>query len=323
MSRPLRIEYAGALYHITARGNDGRPIYKQEDDYQKFLETLSELPQRYHAIIHGYVLMGNHYHLLIETPKGNITRVMHFLNATYTGYFNKKYKRVGHLFQGRYKGVLIEKESYLVSVSRYIHLNPKRAGLVKRPEEYSWSSYPDYIGKGKKKTWLTCEWILGQYSKDKAKARRLYRAFVDEGFALKEHPFDAIKTGSILGSKGFIDEIKKKTGLKKHREIPGSSRLTRSITYEDIVKTVAKKFGVSKQEIREPGRRDNLTRKICLYLLRRHTDLTNAEIGGYFGIGYTAVSQARLRVAREMAEDSSLKKNIADIEKELGSCLQT
>ncbi|MCD6571407.1 MAG: transposase, partial [Deltaproteobacteria bacterium] len=291
MSRPLRIEYAGALYHITARGNDGNPIYKQEGDYQKFLEILSELSQRYHAIIHGYVLMGNHYHLLIETPDGNITRVMHFLNATYTGYFNKKYKRVGHLFQGRYKGFVIEKESYLVSVSRYIHLNPKRAGLVKRPEEYKWSSYPDYIGKGKKKTWLTCEWILGQYSKDKAKARRLYRAFVEEGSALKENPFDALEKGLILGSEGFIDEIKKKTGLKKHKKTPESSRLIRSITYEDIVTAVAKKFGVSEQEIRGPGRRENLTRKICLYLLRRHTDMTNEEIGGYFGIGYTAVSQ--------------------------------
>ncbi|MEA3222339.1 MAG: transposase [Thermodesulfobacteriota bacterium] len=317
MSRPLRIEYAGALYHIIARGNEGRPIYKQEGDYQKFLDTLSELPGRYHAIIHGYVLMGNHYHLLIETPKGNITRVMHFLNATYTGYFNKKYKRVGHLFQGRYKGILIEKESYSVSVSRYIHLNPKRAGLVKRPEEYRWSSYPDYIGKGKKKTWLTCEWILGRYSRDKAKARRRYKAFVEEEFALKETPFDALKKGLILGSDNFIDETKKKTGLKKHREIPESSRLTKSITYEDIITAVAKRFGVSEQEIREPGRRDNLTRRICLYLLRRHTDLTNAEIGGYFGIGYTAVSQARLRVAREMAENSGLKKTIANIEKGL------
>lgn len=118
MARPLRVEYDGALYHVTARGNERKPIYREEGDYQKFLDILSELPQRYGVIIHGYVLMGNHYHLLIETPLGNISRVMHYLNSNYTGYFNKKYKRVGHLFQGRYKGFVIEKERYLLSVSR-------------------------------------------------------------------------------------------------------------------------------------------------------------------------------------------------------------
>lgn len=101
MARPLRIEYEGALYHITARGNERNPIYREDGDYQKFLEILSGLPQRYGVILHGYVLMGNHYHLLIETTKGNITKAMHYLNAAYTGYFNKKYSRVGHLFQGR------------------------------------------------------------------------------------------------------------------------------------------------------------------------------------------------------------------------------
>lgn len=164
MARPLRIEYIGALYHIAARGNEKNPIYKEEGDYEKFLKVLSELPQRYGVIIHGYILMVNHYHLLIETPKGNITKVMHYLNAAYSGYFNKKYKRVGHLFQGRYKGLLIEKERYLFSVSRYIHLNPVRALIVRRPEEHKWSSYPEYIGRSKGNGWLTCEWILGQYS---------------------------------------------------------------------------------------------------------------------------------------------------------------
>ena len=317
MARPLRIEYNGALYHITARGNERNPIYREEGDYQKFLDLLSELPQRYDIFIHGYILMGNHYHLLIETPKGNITKVMHYLNATYTGYFNKKYGRVGHLFQGRYKGLLIEKERYLLSVSRYIHLNPVRAGMSRRPEEYRWSSYPEYIRRDKKNKWLTSDWILGQYSRDEAKARRLYKAFVDEGLTLRENPFKDLKEGLILGSENFIDEIKKKIGLKKHREIPESKRLIRSIKYEDVIRVVTKRFKTGEQEIRETGKRDNLSRKISLYLLRRLTDVSNEDIAGYFGIGYTAVSQAASRLKKEIKKDKGLKKIVQEMEKEL------
>lgn len=317
MSRPLRIEYDGALYHITSRGNERNPIYREEGDYQRFLEILSELPQRYGVILHGYVLMGNHYHLLIETPKGNITKLMHYLNAIYTGYFNKKYSRVGHLFQGRYKGILIEKERYLLSVSRYIHLNPIRAMITERPEEYRWSSYPEYIGKGKKKGWLMSDWILGQYSRDESKAKRQYKAFVEEGLTLKENPFEALKVGSILGSEGFIDRIKKTIKLKKHREIPESRRLTRSIKHEDIMTKVSKTFGISEDEVKEAGRRNNLARKICLYLLRKHTEMSNEEIAGNFGIGYTAVSQATARLKMETKKNQRLKKTVQAIEKRL------
>jgi len=317
MARPLRIEYEGALYHITARGNERNLIYREGGDYQKFLKILSELPQRYGIILHGYILMGNHYHLLIETPKGNITKVMHYLNATYTGYFNKKYDRVGHLFQGRYKGYLIEKERYLLSVSRYIHLNPIRAMIVKRPEEYRWSSYPEYIGKEKKKEWLTCDWILGQYFKDETRARRQYRAFVEEGLTLKENPFEALKAGLVLGSEDFIEGIKKRIQLRRHKEIPESKRLTRDIKYEDVITTVTKRFGISEDEVKEARRRNNLARRICLYLLRRHTDMRNEEIAGNFGIGYTAVSQAATRLRMEMKENRRLRRIVQDVEKEL------
>ncbi|MBI4838064.1 MAG: transposase [Nitrospirae bacterium] len=182
----MRIEYEGALYHIAARGNEGNPIYRGAGDYKKFLEILSKLPLRYGIILHGYVLMENHYHLLIETPKSNITKAMHWLNAVYTAYFNRKHNRVGHLLQGRYKGLLIEKERYLVAVSRYIHLNPVRAMMARRPDEYQWSSYPEYIGKEKESKWLKCDWILGQYSRDEIKAMKQYKAFVEEGLTLNE-----------------------------------------------------------------------------------------------------------------------------------------
>jgi REP element-mobilizing transposase RayT len=140
MSRPLRIEYPGATYHITARGNERADIFRDNNDRQKLLEQLQIALQRYAIVIHAYVLMGNHYHLLLETPEGNMSQAMHFINGNYTGYFNHRHRRVGHLFQGRYKGLLVEKESYLLSLSRYIHLNPVRAGIVEYPEEYHWSN---------------------------------------------------------------------------------------------------------------------------------------------------------------------------------------
>jgi hypothetical protein len=201
-------------------------------------------------------------------------------------------------------------------VSRYLHLNPVRAGIVKRPEEYIWSSYPAYIGR-RKEGWLTCDWILGQYSRDKANAKTLYRAFINEGLTLKENPFDELKAGLMLGSERFIEEIKKKTKLKKHREIPESKKLTSGIKYEDVIVAVFKRFRTREQDILEPGRRDNLSRKISLYLLRRHTDIRNEDIGRYFGIGYTAVSQMASRLKREMEEDRGLKKTVKEIEKGL------
>lgn len=148
----------------------------------------------------------------------------------------------------------------------------------RRPEEYKWSSYPEYIGREKKNKWLTSEWILGRYSRGEAKARRLYKAFVDEGLTLKENPFEGLKAGLILGSKDFIDGIKKKIGLKKHREIPESRRLIGDIKYEDVITVVAKRFETGEQEIRKAGKRNNLARKICLYILRRPTDISNEDL---------------------------------------------
>ncbi len=189
--------------------------------------------------------------------------------------------------------------------------------MVKRPEEYRWSSYPDYIGKKKKNEWLTCDWILGQYSTNEAKARSLYKEFVEAGLRIKENPFDALKKGIILGSESFIDEVRKKITIKEHREIPESRKLTRRIEYKEVIASVVKRFDISEKEIKETGRRDNLERKICLYLLRRLTDMGNEEIGEYFGIGYTAVSQAASRLKREMNENKELKKTLQDIEEEL------
>lgn len=145
MGRPLRIQYPGASYHITSRGNEKREIFRSNGDRGKFLSYLKSAHERYGGMIHVYCLMNNHYHLLLETPRGNLSQILHHINGAYTIYFNIKRRRSGHLFQGRYKAILLEKDAYCQELSRYIHLNPARAGLVNTLSAYPWSSYPSPI----------------------------------------------------------------------------------------------------------------------------------------------------------------------------------
>src|SRR6266498_2751571 len=163
MARPLRIAYPGAFYHVTSRGNERKDVFKSRRDREKFLEYLASATERYGAAIHAYCLMSNHYHLLLETPEGNLSQIMRHINGAYTTYFNVKRKRAGHLFQGRFKAILVEADEYAAELSRYIHLNPVRAGMAERPEDYRWSSYRSYIGQNSAPEWLQMGMILGYF----------------------------------------------------------------------------------------------------------------------------------------------------------------
>jgi len=162
MSRPLRISYPGAFYHVTSRGNERRPIFQTRRDFERFIGYFESATERYGARVHCFCLMTNHYHLLLETPRANLEAILHHLNTSYTNYFNKKRGRSGHLFQGRYKAILVEKDSYALELSRYIHLNPMRAQMVGDPSEYPWSSYLAYIGRERRWRWLCKDFILEQ-----------------------------------------------------------------------------------------------------------------------------------------------------------------
>src|SRR4030066_2444129 len=165
MARPLRIEYPGAIYHITSRGNARQPIYKDDKDRETFLELLGSVVSRYGWICHAYCLMGNHYHLLIETPDGNLSQGMRQLNGIYTQHFNRRHGRVGHLFQGRFKAIVVDRDSYLLELCRYVVLNPIRAAMVKHVEHYPWSSYPATMGLADCPVWLNTDWLLGRFGK--------------------------------------------------------------------------------------------------------------------------------------------------------------
>lgn len=203
MSRPLRIVYPGATYHITVRGHRKKDIFLSDDDREDFLAILAKTIETHNWYCYAYCLMGNHYHLLIETPEANLSQGMRDLNGKYTQSFNKKYGLTGTAFQGRFKSFLIEKEPYLLNVARYIDLNPVRANLVKEAHDWRWSSYCAMVGLVDVPAWLNASFILGHFSKNPQKS---YAEFVENGRSL-ESPFVEIREGSILGSQQFLDAI--------------------------------------------------------------------------------------------------------------------
>lgn len=227
MSRQLRIEYPGALYHVTTRGNSKATIFINDNDRYKFLDTLESCTKAFNYICHAYCIMDNHYHLLIETPDANLSAGIHKLNSVYAQYFNKQYDHVGHVFQGRFKAILIQRDDYLLELCRYIVLNPIRAGIVNHPSEYQWSSFSSTIGNTKwYDSFLTPEWILSQFDSDFSLARRRYINFVIDGINT-DSPMKNIKAGLILGDKSFIESLSKRINeYKDDTEIPREQRYT-------------------------------------------------------------------------------------------------
>ncbi len=225
MSRPLRIEFPGAFYHVTSRGNARKKIFLNEIDRESFVETLAWVVERFGWICHAYCLMDNHFHLLIETPIPNLSKGMRQLNGVYTQRFNRRHKRVGHLFQGRFKSILVEQDSYLLELCRYIVLNPVRANMVASAEAYHWSSYQATVGSAAVPACLTTEWILDQFAKTRAVARRRYATFVAEGLG-NSSPWSELKGQTLLGSEEFIKQMMPLLQEQSSaREVPKKQRL--------------------------------------------------------------------------------------------------
>lgn len=206
MARPLRIQYPGALYHVTVRGNGRHDIFYDAKDKTIFLNLLADITETHNIHCYAYCLMDNHFHLLIETPDANLSRVMRDLNGEVTQAHNKRYDSTGHLFQGRYKAFLIEKELYLLAVARYIVLNPVRAKMVRHPRLWRWSSYRATAGEIQIPNWLSADSLLEHFCKQRSRAQKLYRDFVTDGISAPS-PFDEITEGVLLGSQQFINDV--------------------------------------------------------------------------------------------------------------------
>lgn len=251
--------------------------------------------------------MNNHYHLLVETPGGNLSAILHHINAGYTNYYNRRHKRVGHLFQGRYKAILVEKDAYILELSRYIHLNPARSGIVKKPEDYKWSSYIHYITKGKEMSYLNKEMILSYFGKD---AEDKYREFVEEGLKdTIENPFEKVVGSTILGKDKFIEWVRNNflQDSKKKRDVPAYNFLLKKIGLEKIHK-----------KVKELVEDEKLKKKISLYLMHRISGEKLREIGKFFNISESGVSNNTKRFEEELNKDKKLEKTVDGIKEGLG-----
>ncbi|MBI3354830.1 MAG: transposase [Nitrospirae bacterium] len=313
MARPLRIQYPGAIYHVTCRGNERKKIFHDDQDRKKFLKILAQSSKIYNILIYSYVLMDNHFHLLLETPLANLGEFMRQFNITYTGNYNRRHDRTGHLYQGRYKSILVDKASYLSMVSRYIHLNPIRAKVGdKRPSkgrlqyllEYTWSSLRGYINKRHKETIIAYGIVLEEYGGDKDRGRDNYKkaiyADMMKGIEIK----DKIIGQSILGGEGFIDMVRDKfVRGKKDRECPSVREIQRYRSKEEILKYVKRETLKGIEEIRAD--KGDL-RGMVMDLLYRTGGLNGREIGEIFGVDYSTVSQERRRLREKIVKDGML-----------------
>ncbi|KKW30721.1 MAG: hypothetical protein UY72_C0004G0010 [Candidatus Uhrbacteria bacterium GW2011_GWD2_52_7] len=236
MARPLRVEFPGAIYHITSRGNKRQDIFDSDDDRLRFLLILESVIETYHWVCHAYCLMGNHYHLLIETPDGNLSAGMRDLNGRFTQISNRIHASTGHIFQGRFKAFLIEEGSYFSEVARYTVLNPVRAGMVKHPREWRWSSYRATAGEGKVPGFLSVRFLLDMLGKNAP--RRRYIEYIEEGIH-QTSPFDEAEHGYILGSPQFIYEVwAKDPAVEVLEEVNKSERLIGRPTLKEIFQTM-------------------------------------------------------------------------------------
>ena len=310
MARPLRIEYPGAYYHITSRGNERKNIFRSKKDREQFLSYLKSAYLKYGAVIHSFCLMDNHYHVFLETPKGNLSRIMLHINGAYTNYFNARYKRRGHLFQGRYKAVLVEADSYAGELSRYIHLNPVRAAMVDMPEKYKWSSYQYFTDMKRRPEWLVLDFILSYFDNDSVQARKRYQEFVCAAIiGGAESPLEKTVASMVLGSDDFIAVIKDKyLGPKKRdRNIPALKALMKD---PDIAET--------HKQVKALCNNDAfLSKKITIYLFHKYSDKRLKEVGAYFGIGDSAVSEASRQLKLKLERDKKLKGRIKSIREQL------
>ena len=258
MARPLRIEFPNALYHVTARGDRREPIVEDDTDRLAFVNVLAEVVGRFHWRCHAYCLMTNHYHLVVETPDANLSKGMRQLNGMYTQATNRRHQRTGHLFQGRFKGILVDKDNYLLELTRYVVLNPVRAGMVKHPRHYAWSSYRAMVGQAPVPAWLETDGLLAQFARRRAQARRRYAEFVLAGIKA-ESIWRGLRQQIYLGDEKFIERMQRRakpqgdtlTIPRAHRRAPAPSLATLAAKHPDRDTAIASAYATGAYSYRE------------------------------------------------------------------------
>jgi putative transposase len=318
MARPLRIEYPGAFYHVMHRGNAGSDIFKSIRDREKFLEYIGKAVERYDIKVHTYCLMTNHYHLLIETPYPNLSQAIKWINVAYVAYFNRKRRRSGHLFQGRFKAVVVDADEYLKHLSRYIHLNPVRARMVESCKEYPWSSYPVFGGYEKAPEWLETDWLLSLFDQHRKKAMERYREFVESIQNEKiKNPSKDIVSGIILGGTEFINWIKRNflSEARDNKEKPQLKSLKPGLTFENLMPAICNEFACTHEVILQKGKKGNLARDVAIYLSREMTGESGVDLGRHFGISGAGVTVRHGIIAEKIKKERKLNRHVSRIKK--------
>jgi putative transposase len=294
MSRAWRIEYEGALYHLLSRGNERRDIFEDQKDRSIFLATIGEFSERFEIDVFAYVMMDNHYHLLVQTRHANLKKAMHWFGTTYTQRFNRRHFRSGHLFQGRYKSIIVQDDAYMLQLSYYIHRNPLRAGIVNRLADYRWSSYLSYGYGRKSPQWLSKDLIFSQFeSKDRHKrCREKVQEYAEE----EGHLWEDLRHGLFLGSKRFVERIGKQHLPSENKPaIPQQAQTAKASDPVRMLRLAEAVLNCDVQRFVKVGRvsgPEKDKRDLMIYLLWKTGGFSNDQIGRLFGVSYSAVSHA-------------------------------
>jgi len=278
MARPLRLQFPGGIYHVTARGNNRRPIFEDDDDCARFLTVLASIVARYHVLCHAYCLMNNHYHLLLETPEANLSLAMRQLNGVYTQRFNRRHERCGHLLQGRFGAQLVDGDAYLREVCRYIVLNPVRAGLVAHPRQWRWSSFHATAGEAAIPGFLTVDWVqaLGG-AKARGEALRRYTSFIEAGIGETETTLDQFRSKAAVGGAVFMTRMGEHCAqVARSTEIPRAQRFAGRPALSQLFR----------------GVKSRAERNACAVLAVRAHGYVMREVADFLGRHYATVSRA-------------------------------
>lgn len=255
MARKTRIEFEGALYHVIVRGNQKRKVFKSDEDFRFYLDILGRYKSRYPFALYAYVLMTNHIHLFIETRTIPLNKILQGINQSYTMNFNRKYKTVGHLFQGRYKSILCEKETYLLALVKYIHLNPVRARIAQNPDDYPWSSHKAYVDSAAKGELVDADHVLKMFSEVDGSARRLYRSFMGEDITISKKDVYCTVDQRMLGNDVFVDET-----VAKHKLVIEQRRRKQAYSLEEIAKAIERHDGITLEDMRSRSRTGDIAK---------------------------------------------------------------
>ncbi len=319
MARPLRIEYASALYHVMSRGNERRPMARDDMDRQRRLEWLQRTVDSYDWELYAFCLMSNHDHLFLATPEANLSAGMQFLNSSYTSYFNRRHRRSGHLFQGRFKAHLVETQGHYLELSRYIHLNPCRAGARDRPQQYRWSRYGGYFLESKMVSWVRYDRVLRELGRNPKVGRIAYRKFVNEGLNVKlAVPRADAAYGLLIGSDAFVAKMRKQLSSREDDpDLPQLRAMRARPSLETIADRTANVFGVDAAKWRPGTPVDNASRAVAAYLARREYGYPAVDIAKY--LGYSRSSSVAQAVARVTSSLGHLQRKLNRITRDLSN----